>query len=108
MRFRRFSRFEEFVKAETQKKAAQTAKERFDSLHEDFLEHTNDLTAPEDLLTQLELTHSICAAKLRSFLENCGNRRSEIVRAISTNDWANIQGLKESPAEDIEKKLQQN
>ena len=99
---RRFSRFEEFVKAETQK-AAQTAKERFDFLHEDFLEHTNNLTAPEDLLTQLELTHSICATKIRSFLESCGNRRSDIVRAISTNDWANLQGLKESPAQDIEK-----
>lgn len=97
---KRLSRFESFVKAETQKAAA-AAKKRFDKLHEDFLYQTEDLTAPDDLLAQLELTRAVCAAKIRSFLESASKRKSDAVSALTTNDWVAIDSLAECPTEDL-------
>jgi len=96
----RLLRFEAFVKAETQK-AAKAAKEHFDKLHEKFEDQTEDLTAPEDLLNQLELTHQVCAAKIRSFLDSAGKRRADVSNAVTTNDWSAIRSLSDCPATDI-------
>ncbi len=97
----RLLRFESFVKAETQK-AAQAAKARYAKLRENFEEQTEDLTAPDDLLDQLELTHQICATKIGSFLESADKRRSDVSTALTTNDWSVIRSLNECPTADIE------
>ncbi len=96
----RLSRFESFVKAETQK-AAQTARKRFNELQESFQEQAKDLTAPDELLAQLELTHATCAAKIRSFLESAATRRAEVSARLTTNNWPNIPALNECPVDDI-------
>jgi AAA domain-containing protein len=97
----RFSRFEAFVKAETQK-AAQNAKGRFDELHQKFLDQTEDLTAPDDLLAQLDLTHPTCATKIRLFLESSSKRQSDLMRALAEDDWTNIHSLSENALKEIE------
>lgn len=96
----RLSRFESFVKAETQT-AAKVAKERFEKMRENFMNQTEDLTAPDDLLTQLDLTHQICATKIRSFLESALKRRTDVSTALTTNDWSVIRSLNECPTADI-------
>ena len=96
----RLSRFESFVKAETQK-AAKAAKERFDKSRETFVNLTEDLTAPDDLLTQLDLTHQVCATKIRSFLESAVNRKADVAAALTLNDWTAIRPLSECPTVDI-------
>jgi energy-coupling factor transporter ATP-binding protein EcfA2 len=97
---KQLSRFESFVKAETQKAAA-AAKKRFDSVHEDVVTQTQDLTAPDDLLAQLELTHTACATKIHSFLDSAGKRRTDILAALTTNDWLGIHSLPDGPAKEI-------
>jgi hypothetical protein len=96
----RLSRFESFVKAETQK-AAKAAKDRLEKLRDNFVDQTEDLTAPEDLLAQLELTHQICATKIHSFLESAVKRRADVSTALTTNNWSVIRSLNECPAADI-------
>ena len=97
----RLSWFETFVKAETQK-TAQNAKGRFDALHQNFLDQTEDLTAPDDLLAQLDLTHPTCATKIRFFLESSRKRQIDLIRPLAGDDWANIHSSSECPLEEIE------
>ena len=97
----RLSRFESFVKAETQK-AANAAQDQFDKSRETFVNLTEELTAPDDLLAQLELTHQSCAAKIRSFLESAVKRRTDVSTAFTTVNWSGIRLLNECPAADIE------
>lgn len=96
----RLSHFESFVKAETQK-AAQAAKAQFEKLRETFEEGTEDLTMPDDLLMQLELTHQICTTQIRSFFESAVNRKADVAAALVSNDWTAIRPLSECPAVDI-------
>jgi hypothetical protein len=63
---------------------------------------TEELTAPDDLLAQLELTHQSCAAKIRSFLESAVKRRTDVSTALTTVNWSGIRLLNECPAADIE------
>jgi len=89
------------VKAETQK-AAENAKRRFDELHQNFLDQTNDLTAPDDLLAQLDLTHPTCATKIHLFLDSSSKRQIHLMRVLAEEDWTNIHSLCECPLKEIE------
>ncbi len=97
---KRFSRFESFVKAETQKVAA-SAKQNFDNSYDGFVNSMADLTAPDDLLTQLDLTHPTCATNVRCFLASAVNRRTDVLNAIKSNNWEHVHELKECPLEEI-------
>ena len=97
---KRFSRFESFVKAETQKAAA-SARRNFDNSYDGFIKSTADLTAPDDLLAQLDLTHPTCATSIHCFLTSALNRRADVLNAIISNNWDRVHGLKECPLGDI-------
>jgi hypothetical protein len=96
----RLSRFESFVKAETQKAAA-SAKEKFDDSVEEFGNNTADLTAPDDLLAQLDLTHANCATNIRSFLSSTITRQADVSEALKSNRWEHVHELKQCPSQDI-------
>ena len=70
-------------------------------MRDSFADQTEDLTAPDDLLAQLELTHQICATKIRSFLESVGDRKTDVSAALATNDWSEIRPLSDCPTTDI-------
>src|ERR1039457_2477551 len=53
---KRLNRFEAFVKGET-RQAADKAKKHFEDLNKTFLESTQNLSAPDDLITQLDSTN---------------------------------------------------
>jgi len=98
---KRFNRFENFVKGETQQ-AADKAKKYFDDLNNTFLESTQNLVAPDDLLTQLDSTHPGCATKIRVFLTDAAARKKFVQDALVTSTWGAIPVASEFPAQEMD------
>jgi energy-coupling factor transporter ATP-binding protein EcfA2 len=98
---KRFSRFEDFVKGETQQAAAK-AKTRFDDINKAFLENTQNLTAPDDLLAQLDSTNQECATKVRDFLSKASDRKMFILSALTVNTWEAIPIVSQCPTQQID------
>ena len=84
-------------KGETQQ-AADKAKKHFDDLNQAFRESTQNLAAPDDLLTQLDSSHPDCAAKIRALLSNAVARKEFIQDALATNTWGETPIANEFPA----------
>lgn len=98
---KRFNRFEEFVKGETQQ-AADKAKKHFDDLNKAFLDNTQNLVAPDDLLTQLDSTHPSCTTKIRAFLTNAAARKKFVQDGLVANTWEGIPIASEFPSQEID------
>jgi energy-coupling factor transporter ATP-binding protein EcfA2 len=98
---KRFTHFEEFVKGETQQ-AADKAKKHFDDLNKTFLENTQNLVAPDDLLPQLESTHPDCATKIRAFLTNAAARKKFVQDALASGTWEETPIASEFPAQQVD------
>jgi energy-coupling factor transporter ATP-binding protein EcfA2 len=98
---KRFNRFENFVKGETQQ-AADKAKKQFDDLSKTFLDKTQNLAAPDDLLAQLDSTHPDCAAKIRAFLTVATARKKFLQDALATNTWGEAPIASEFPVQEMD------
>lgn len=98
---KRFNRFENYVKGETQQ-AADKAKKQFDDLNKTFLENAQNLVAPDDLLAQLDSTHPDCAAKIRAFLTGAAARKKFVQDALATNAWGEAPIASEFPVQEME------
>ena len=95
----RFLRFDEFVRAETQKSAT-AANKYFAELRETFIEGTSDLSVPEDVVSELELINAEFASNIRSFLQTAEERRANIFLALTDPEVA-VRPLSNSPANEI-------
>lgn len=98
---KRFNRFEAFVKGET-RQAADKAKQHFDDLNKTFLESTQNLSAPDDLLTQLDSTNPDCATKIRAFLTNTAARKKFVQDSLASGNWGDIPIAGESPSQELD------
>ena len=98
---KRFNCFENFVKGTTQQ-AADKAKKYFDDLNNTFLERTHNLTAPDDLLAQLDSTHPDCASKIRAFLSGAAARKKFVQDALATSTWGEAPITSEFPVQEMD------
>src|ERR1039458_2217108 len=98
---KRFNRFEAFVKGET-RQAADKAKKHFDDLNKAFLESTENLSAPDDLLTQLDSTNPDCATKIRAFLTNAAARKKFVQDSLASGNWGDTPIAGESPSQELD------
>jgi hypothetical protein len=67
-----------------------------------FLGSTENLSAPDDLLTQLDSTNPDCATKIRAFLTNAAARKKFAQDSLASGIWGETPVASEFPSPELD------
>lgn len=102
--YQRLSKFEDFIKADTQE-SAKNAKSKLDSSLRTLIDVPISRTQYVDLINDVAVEDEPTKTRTRKFLISAQLRRRSVLKACKNDDWDNICELTPSPSEDIKKVL---